>query len=259
MRSFGFLAIAAMAAFGPALAHAQTASSSLTAGSMVTYSEGEFGTGQNTQIWYVPTFVQYKNGPLRLKATVPYIAVKNQGAVVSGGTVIGNTEPGTETTTRGGLGDIWLDARYTVRGTQGMPDLVPYAKVKFGTASASEGLGTGENDYEAGMSFEGVLGSTVFPFATLGYRWIGEPAGVDLRNVATYEAGSSFLAGDRQVITLMFSGRQSAQPGFPAAADAIVAWNYDLEPGSGLQVYVDKGLSEGSPDYSVGIGGQVRF
>ncbi|MEW5790896.1 MAG: hypothetical protein ACOY4L_10590 [Pseudomonadota bacterium] len=258
MRIVAVLMTTQIVAVFPALAYAQSADSTVTVGSMATYTEGKFGTDQTTRIWYVPTYFQYQTGALRLKATIPYISVESQGAVLSGGTVIG-TSGSTKPVTRSGLGDIWLDGKYTIRGSGGMPDLVPYAKVKLGTASAADGLGTGKNDYETGLGLEGIIGTRIFPFATLGYRWIGKPEGSSLRDIATYDAGSSFTFGEQHVLTLMFAGRQSAQPGFPAAADAIAAWNYNLKPGSGLQVYVDKGLSDGSPDYSVGIGGQVRF
>lgn len=256
MRSLKVLLAGLLAVSCSTAAYAET--SSFTVGSMATYSEGDFGTGSNTKIWYVPTYFVYRQGNVKLKLTVPYISVESQGAVVSGGSVIGRT--GTAQTTReGGLGDIWLEGKYTVRGSGAMPDLVPYAKVKFGTASASRGLGTGKNDYESGLDLEWVVGSSVFPFATLGYRVVGKPANTNLRNILTYDAGSSFMVATQHVLTLMYSGRQSAQPGFPAASDAIAAWNYDLTPGNGFQVYVDKGLSTGSPNYSVGIGGQVRF
>ncbi len=141
-----------------------------------------------------------------------------------------------------------------------MPAIVPYAKIKFGTASASQGLGTGRNDYEIGVGLDETIGTRIFPFAHLAYRFVGNPPGSNLQNIWTYDLGSSFLVNQRNVLTAMFSGAQSEQPGYAGPADLIVAWNYNVtRAGSGLQLYFDKGLSNGSPDYGVGLGGQVVF
>ena len=235
-------------------AYAQPPASNVTAGFEPSYFQGNFGTGQNIRIWYLPAYVQFKGQNARIKLTVPYLVVQSKGALVSGGTVVGKNTSN-QTTTHSGLGDIWLSGHYTLRGNGRTPDLVPYAKIKFGTASRSEGLGTGENDYELGTGLDWTVGTAVFPFAHVGYRWVGSPPGITLRNIATYDAGSTFAVGNQNYLTLMFAGHQSEQAGFPSAADAIVAWNL----GSGFQVYFDKGLSNGSPNYGVGVGGQVNF
>ncbi len=237
---------------------AQAARPSATVGVQPSYFEGSFGTTDNIQIWYVPTYIKYRDGNAELKLTVPYIAVKSSGALVSGGTVVGKTGGG-PSQTRSGLGDLWLEGKYTLKGAGRMPDLTPYAKVKFATASRSKGLGTGENDYEFGLGAGTTIGTSLFPFVRAGYRIVGSPPNLNLRNVITYEAGGSLRVARGQFFTVMYSGYQSEQAGFSATSDAIVAWNYDLRPGTGFQVFGDLGLSNGSPDYGVGLGAQIRF
>ncbi|OZB69926.1 MAG: hypothetical protein B7X36_13675, partial [Thiomonas sp. 14-64-326] len=72
--------------------------------------------------------------------------------------------------------------------------------------------------------------------------------------------GASYAASQQHIFTLMYAGQQSMVAGASAPSDLIAAWNYNLTPnGSGFQVYVDKGLSNGSANFGVGIGGQIVF
>jgi hypothetical protein len=220
------------------------------------YFSGDYGTGQTTKIWYLPAYVQYRQSDFRLKLTFPYIRVDSSGAVVSGGTVI--AAGGGPRVTHSGMGDAWLEARYTIHGQDHGPDLVPYGKIKFGTASRADGLGTGENDYEAGLGLEWTFHDT-FPFARAGYRIVGNPPGSNLHDIAIYEVGSTFALNKTQFLTPMINGRESTVTGGTAPLDAILAWDYLWKPGTGIQLYVDKGLSNGSPDVGVGVGVHARF
>ena len=234
------------------------AAGSTVVGVAPAYYEGDYGTSSTTQIYYLPFYVKYQKDNLTLKATVPLLSVHSTGAILSGGTVVGN-RGATRSTTESGLGDIWLEGRYRIRGIGSAPDILPYAKIKLGTASRSSGLGTGENDYEGGVGFEWSVGRSLFPFADVGYRIVGSAPGLTLQNILTYDGGASMQLDRQNFLTGMFAGHQSEQPGFPDAADAIIAWNYYPQPGHGLQVYFDKGLSNGSPNWGVGVGVERPF
>ncbi|MDA8129655.1 MAG: hypothetical protein M0Z73_13280 [Betaproteobacteria bacterium] len=242
---------------------ATESSSNLALGVEPSYSDGKYGTSADTKIFYLPFYAKYQDGDLGIKLTVPYISVESTGAVLSGGTVIGHKGKSGATaspTTESGLGDVWLDGRYRIHGTGGAsPDFVPYAKVKFGTASSSRGLGTGENDYEGGLGLEWAVAENWFPFVTAGYRFVGSPAGLNLSDFATYDGGVMYRVSQTDYLTAMFTGHGSAQAGTPAAADAMLAWNHRMGGGIGLQAFLDKGLSNGSPDYAAGVGLEKRF
>lgn len=236
-------------------AHAE---SGISASVSPSYFSGSFGTANTTEIYYVPVYLNYKTGNAGIKLTVPYISVRSNGAVVAGGTVIGNGT-GTTKSTNSGMGDIWLEGKYKFQQVVGNVDLIPYAKVKFGTGSRAKGLGTGENDFEFGTSIRTRVGQRAFPFARVGYRIVGQPVNVVLDNIMTYKAGVSYAFDNKNIFTVLFSGRQASQPGFQAAADLMAAWNYSLRPNLELQFFGDKGLSNGSPDYGAGISVQARF
>lgn len=238
--------------------------SNLTLGVEPSYSDGKYGTSSDTKIFYLPVYAKYQDGDLGIKLTVPYISVESTGAVLSGGVVIGHkrtssTSPASQTT-ESGLGDVWLEGNYRIHGAGGAaPDFVPYAKVKFGTASSSKGLGTGENDYEGGLGLEWAVADNWFPFLQAGYRFVGEPTGLSLSDFATYDGGVMYRASSTDYLTVMFTGHGSAGAGTPVAADALVAWNHRLSNGIALQAFLDKGLSNGSPDYGAGVGLERRF
>ena len=248
--------IASSVAAGPALA--DNPPSSVTLGVTPSYYQGTYGTNTTTKIFYVPFWAKLKVDEFSFKLTVPLISVQSAGALVSGGTVIGSGGA-KNVTTNSGLGDVWAEGSYRFRGTGNAPDISPYLKIKFGTASYSKGLGTGQNDYEPGVGFEWAVGTSIFPFADVGYRIVGSPPGISLRNIATYDGGMTYKLDRSNFLTGMFAGHEATQAAFASTADLIVAWNYYTRPGSGFQVYVDKGLSNGSPDYGVGVGVQTRF
>ena len=244
---------------GVCTAHAEPA---LTVGNTLSFFQGKFGTNNNINIRYDATDIQYGDSNWRVKLTVPYVS---ESGLPVGSTIVGNTVVGgsgsTQTRSASGLGDVWLAGHYKIFQGGGLtPSITPYAKIKFGTASSDNGLGTGKNDYELGVGLQQIVGNRWFPFANLGYRFVGNPTGQNLRNIAIYQFGASYAASQQHIFTLMYAGQQSMVAGASAPSDLIAAWNYNLTPnGSGFQVYVDKGLSDGSANFGVGIGGQIVF
>ncbi len=251
--------MASILLMGGTLAHADPV---LTAGASLSFFQGTFGTNSNIDIRYDSTYVQYGDANWRVKLMVPYVSESGlpNGATLSGGAVVGGTGS-SQTHSASGLGDVWLSSHYRIyQGSGLMPSISPYAKIKFGTASAADGLGTGRNDYEVGLGLQQTIGTTLFPFANIGYREVGNPTGQHLRNIATYQLGVSYVATQRNIFSALFSGSQAITAGAAAPADLILAWNYNVtQAGSGLQFFVDKGLSNGSANYGVGIGGQIVF
>ena len=239
----------------------------VTVGMAPSYSNGQYGLDTQTKIVYLPLYTKVQWNNLDLKLTIPYLSVTGTNSFLSGGTVLnpaGKVKAVTATTStvatkESGLGDIWLEARYRIQGSGAIPDFIPYAKVKFGTASYDKGLGTGENDYEAGLGAEWAVGKNLFPFLEAGYRGLGSPPGVVLENIATGTLGVMVQASAHHFLTGLYTRQQAAQPEIADAVDVVVAWNYRSNSGFGFQLFLDKGLSDSSPDYLAGIGVEQRF
>ncbi len=256
LHTFSTLLFAALLLYSNSAFAVKSAGPTITIASVPSFFTGQFGTKTRTNITYIPNYIKYKIDDISLKLTIPYIIVQSNGTILSGGAVIGAGKGASKTT--GGLGDIWLEGKYSLHHVFGTSfDLVPYSKIKFGTASRAKGLGTGKNDYEFGMGVRTRVSSQWFPFARLGYRLVGQPVGLVLNDIVTYRAGISYAMDKTNVLTVLFSGRQASQPGFASAAEVIAAWNYHIQSNLGLQIFGDKGLSNGSPDY--GVGGELSY
>ena len=229
----------------------------ITASLTPSYYSGTYGTNSRTDIFYLPLDLRTDIGAWTLKATIPYIRVHSHGAIIAGGTVVGTTNG--RPATHSGLGDIWLQGRYKIRLDDHGESISPYLKLKLGTASRAQGLGTGANDYEYGGILHLRAGARLFPFAQLGYRVRGQAAGFVLNNTLTYQAGTSYLVDAANIATVLYAGHASSQPGLQAASALIGAWNYRLRPDSEFQAYGLVGLSTGSPDYGGGLSYMYHF
>lgn len=243
---------------------AATAATPWRLGNEASFYRGKYGTSNNIDIFYDATYLKRTFNRLKLKITIPYEQVSGLpvgGAITGSGHVVGQRGTGSvATTSASGLGDIWVSGRYSlIPLSYRHPSLAVYSKVKLPTASHASGLGTGKLDYEAGVGTTAFLSSNGYPFADVGYRVVGSPANIRLRNIFTYDAGYSYVATKKNVLTAMFSGTQSEQRGQAAPADLIFAWNYRENRATGFEVFFDKGLSNGSPDYGVGVGAHLNF
>src|SRR5690606_24082214 len=112
------------------------------------FSHGDYGASRDTDLWYVPTSINYDLGPWRFSASVPYVHIDGPGAVVAGdggGVVVG---PGTGvSTSASGLGDVVGAVSYLIRPSSPyIPFIELAARVKAPTANEDKGLGTGEFD-----------------------------------------------------------------------------------------------------------------
>src|SRR5262245_38288792 len=78
------------------------------------YLKGDYGTGQDTEIIYVPFTFGVRLERFRLNLTVPYLHQTSQNVVITGGGVAAKKKdtqaPSVESRTEDGLGDVLLRA-----------------------------------------------------------------------------------------------------------------------------------------------------
>jgi hypothetical protein len=178
------------------------------------------------------------------------VSVDGPGTIIdSGGEFIAG--PGGS---RDGIGDVVLagtlydlvrndDARFYL-------DLV--GRVKFGTASRSEGLGTGENDYSLQADLLKDFDRLAL-FATAGYKLRGDPQGIDLRNIGFGTLGGDYRIAQGMRAGLMFDYRPSAVQGAEALKEATAYVALSRKGGMTFQPYVVAGFSDSSPDWGAGL------
>jgi hypothetical protein len=234
-------------------AHAEEAGK-LTLETGMDYNTGKYGGTVSTDLLYVPFTAKYQGKEWTLRLTVPYIQVTGPASVISvmNGASLAGGVPSNIPQTRSGLGDIIGSASHNVYngGNSGlMANLT--GKVKLGTASLSQGLGTGQNDYALQTDVYQVREKHTL-FGTLGYKIYGSPPGYKLDNVFYGYFGDSYKFDQANSGGAMLNlGQKVVSTGSPIV-EAIFFVNHKLDPTWKVQGYFLKGFTNGVPDYGLG-------
>lgn len=237
---------------------AESADSSFRISAGAEYTSGEFGGTESIEEWYVPVTGKYRLGKYVFRLTVPYIRL-----TAPRGTTLVSAGPDGEVlavvsgprTTEDGLGDIISGVTYqdlfnTELSRSLAVDLT--GKIKFGTADEDKGLGTGENDYTVQADVFRFF-DRFMPFGTLGYKFRGDPPGIDLDDVWFGVIGGLYDFTPNLGGGLDFYYREASFPGGSEQQELTAHLSYRLSSNQRLQVYGLHGLSDGSPDWGGGV------
>ena len=233
----------------------------------VDYSVGDYGTGTDTTLLYVPfTLGVQPFDRFWLSVTVPYLYQRGQSVVVTGGGVASRkkqkgslAQPATSTT-ESGLGDVLAKASLVlIPETDFIPEVTPYFKVKFPTADKDRGLGTGEFDETLGVDVSKRLIDALFGFLTLSYTFIGDPPGADFRNSFGWSVGAAYAIVPAFSIFAFLDGATAISPGQDDPLDIRVGAEYRIIKALKLTGAVTRGLSNGSADWGVSGTLTLRF
>lgn len=218
----------------------------------VHYTTGKYGGTQSTDILYVPVTGKYRDGAWTMKLTVPYLQITGPGNVINGVGLTG-TAASTTRTTRSGLGDIIASVSNSVYSDASSGLLLNLTgKVKLGTASSTQGLGTGKNDYAVQSELYRVSGSLT-TFGTLGYQVYGQPATYKLNNVFYGSLGGSYkFAPDTSGGMLLRLGQKVTTTG-SSHAEAIFFVSRKIDKAWKAQGYMLKGFTNSVPDLGAGV------
>jgi hypothetical protein len=227
------------------------------------YTTGDYGTGADTTIWYFPFTFRYEAKDITLSVTVPYLIVEGPGNVIPaigdaprhmspgmGAMQVVRPGPVGPVRRESGLGDVVLSGSLRlVAETPARPRVDLTGKIKLATADEAKNLGTGENDYAVQVDLE--KGSF---FGYLGYRVYGDPPGIDLDNAVYGLVGlSQPLAADTRAGVALYAQQAAAAAGVDDQLELGVFLSRRLGKDGRLRPYVVFGLSDGSPDWGVGV------
>lgn len=217
----------------------------------IDYSSGDYGLASNTDILVVPLSLRATAGDFAFSATLPYLKIDGPGGVVVGpdGQPLpgGGGIPGK----RSGLGDLSLGTTYTLRpGDTGL-EIGLGGRVKLPVSDDDKHLGTGKTDMKVSADISYAMDGFI-PFVNVGYRFLGDPAGVELRDGPTASVGFSAPVG-RSVVILSYD--------YATATTRVSEDSHELFGGLSVPVndrftvtgYGVGGLSKGSPDFGIGL------
>lgn len=220
------------------------------------YEQGDYGTGDTTDVWRIPFGADYRNGQFLAGLYIPYLMVEGEGNITIS-TVRMRTIVRSSSSDESGIGDLRLYAGYLFPA-KAIPDATYHAigYIKVPTADEDKGLGTGEYDYalEGGMLFKY---QRAYIYTNLGYELTGDTASIDYDNVFYASVSATFPQENRHQLGVELAFAQAATPGYDDALELTGFMNVPLEKKRSLYLYVMLGLTDGSPD--VGVGGDYRF
>ncbi len=218
------------------------------------YSTGTYGGTEDIEDLYLPITANVDFERVSFELTVPYLSVR-----APMGTTV--ADPGTEplpgsgeTTTESGLGDVVAGVTvYDVihnSDTGFAMDLT--GKIKFGTADANKGLGTGEQDYTVRADFYRFF-ERITLMGSAGYKLRGDPSDLDLRNVIIASIGAVFEPTEAVRFGFDYNFRESAFADGDPVSELSVFSSRSLGDRVQVQLYAFSGFSDSSPDLGGGV------
>ncbi len=159
--------------------------------------------------------------------------------------------------TEEGFGDIVAALTYNAINSNGLL-LDVTGKVKFATASESRGLGSGKNDYALQFEAEKSIGK-FYINAGLGYKWLGDPTGISLRNVWYGALGGGYKVTPETTIGVSYDHASSARNNGPSVQEVSTYVSHRITKAVRLNGSVFKGLSNAVPNWGAGVGLSYAF
>lgn len=228
------------------------ADSTLTFSSGIDYSTGKYGDVERTDTTSIPFGLRYEFSDWTLRASIPYVESSGPANVVGVDGDLITLNSGQNTRRRvSGLGDLVLSASWTA--LQRDHWLVEFGtKVKLATGNKQDGLSTGKTDYSLQTEIYRALDKHTL-FGTLGYKKMGDPDGVALRDPFYGSLGWSLRTGPSTSVGLIYDYRQKIQETGAPIREATAFLTQKFGDNWKIQAYAATGFSRASADLSGGL------
>lgn len=221
-------------------------------------STGFYGADERTTVVYVPATLQAAKGPWTARAVFSYLHVSGPALLVDGSSA-GDSLGVRTSGNADGPGDINLYATYSFETLYDRGLFVDLTgRIKAPTASFDKGLGTGAWDFAVQLDAAQAIGNLV-PFATLGYRFTGDPTGFALRDVVYGSAGLQYTLDDIFTAGAYYDIRQSSIRGAATPQEGTAYMNVRINSDWSLLLYGVKGFSDNSPTVGGGLSITYRW
>ncbi len=271
MKSIGWMAAACIGAGAGSAGAAQ-----LQLATGAEYSSGKYGETIATEALVLPFSVRLRLGALSLRASVPYVTVRGPAAIApvlddsgggsgsnsgsgSGGDtsddeVDSDADPDSANRDVQGLGDASVSATWTFSDIADTPLYLDLsARVRLPVGSEARGLGIGATDFvaQSEIGWDGRRGGV---FVSGGRRFLESRPGSTRVDGWQASAGYWRNIGQKSRFGMQGNWRRGSTLGSadPKSVEAYLTRR--LTTGWRLEVSGSAGLSDASPDYTVGLG-----
>jgi len=223
--------------------------------------------------------LEFGGAGARMSIRAPYVRINHtgnvtltpEGAVVLGAGGFGR--PPWQTSDAGdsasGWGDVLLRSEtYLMKsGAGNKPTLIMVADFKWATADQGDGLGTGENDYGAGLDYVQPLGKMFQIRGAAFYRFTGSPEDVDFNDRLLLAGGFGIMTANTawrlgyETVTAILDEVPLYDPA-GVSIGAIEVEDYEVvrgeavlqnKAGGSIKIWALMGLNDSSPDVGFGL------
>jgi len=229
-------------------------------------TSGDYGLENTTDISRLPVVVQYIDEAWRLSLSVPFISVTGDGSITPGivgvvrndsalttsGSGSGNASSVATVDTESGLGDITTSVSYAFMPQNSEMFYELTASVKWGTASANKGLGSGENDYSISL-YSQYEKYEVEPFFNIGYLFIGDTNEMDYDDVFFASTGIMYSVNPQTSFSVVYDYQQGTTNITDEAKSLGVYVNRRFSKDWSGSAFLFGGLTDSVADTGVGL------
>ncbi|MDZ4140439.1 MAG: hypothetical protein U1C48_00385 [Methylotenera sp.] len=219
------------------------------------YSTGKYGQSESTDITYIPFVGKYETDLTTIRLTVPWLQITGPGDVVGSDATLISNSTNRKRMTESGLGDIVFALTQTIANIgESRPLVVDLTgKVKFATASSTNRLGTGENDYTITLDGYKPINNGATLFGGLGYKKTGDPKDINLNNVWSGSCGLSYKLNQKSSTGIMADYRQASINNSEPLREITAFFTHKFSTTYKLQSYLTHGYSDASTDWGGGL------
>lgn len=218
------------------------------------FSQGDYGSTEETDITYFPVSYELTTFPWVLSVTVPYLALQGPGDVFfETGNIGGGRDEENEFVDERGIGDIFLSATYQFPPVLNDWVFVDFTlQAKLPTADETRDLGTGELDLGYQLDFYSTLERNTY-FSTLGYRQRGKTPLFDLENSFYASLGMMRQYGDNTFLGLIYDYHERASSNAFESHEFMPFVSYNLGKQWNFMLYTIVGFTASSADQTFGL------
>jgi hypothetical protein len=271
---FTFISISAGASWGIELTEKQSIGSISIGGE---FNSGRYNTASTTRSFYLPLIASwYPTERLDTSVELPFLYQSSSGITTTiyqsptamtssqsvarrGGTggIAGTSGTsgtgGADSSSVSGLGDIILRAGYILSfESDTLPQVRTSLFVKTPTASVSDGLGTGEFDFGGGLDLSKWFGDMHLAGEAM-YSYQGKVAGFGLKNYLSYSGTVGYQVTHSIYPMLVIKGATAPADYSDNLLEARARLLLSLTPSTAIDLFVSRGISNSSPDFSGGV------
>ena len=242
------------------------------------FSTGTYGGSTRTDSISIPLGFSFSRGAFNGSISTAYLRITGDGSyvpgvgsvakllalrprtgllarrfatVTSGSAATAATTP--TVTTEQGLGDLTLQNSFQLPSFgAGAPIFSLGLETKLGLADADKGLGSGENDYAPKIAVHKDWETWGLGFDS-GYRFFGDPDGVDLKNGFFGSVSAWLTLNSTSNLSISLSAAQASSAGESTSATAGLGYSHTVTDRFSVTYSLSKGLTTASADYSTGF------